>query len=209
MTLTASFQAYCPSSTNCGSILPVVLVLLILGDFFVFILMALESRLLAKRRLTPLIWISPVIYGYVVFTILLNFALLALAGVYSDPMLLLESSSAWIIGGVVGVLMGVLIGNRIPVSVTSDGKKWFQGGPVLVAILWFLLLPRAINGAINLIGQVSPSTATTVANSIPLFSLDIISGSLFMMVALLSISWRMKVVGRLSQGSGPRPAATP
>lgn len=189
-----TFSTYCPSSVNCQ---PLLLALILLGDFSVFILMALEARLLTKRRLTPLIWFSPLIYGYVVFTLLLGFALLSLGGLYSQPVLLLESSGAWIVGGLFGAGLGVRIGNRIWVSKTPDGKKWFLGGTDLVALLWVLLLPRAMTSAIELLGQVSPALATTAANDLPLFSLDIASGALFMMVALLSITWRLKVVARL------------
>ncbi len=188
-----SVGLYCPASVNCTTLLPF---LLILGNVLVFLLLGLEYRLLKPRRLTPLFWISPLLYGYILITVVAGIILLEYGSSVWNTLFVVESFAALLVAGLLGVGAGRVIGKRVKIGVHPDGKRWFQGGTALVALLWACLLPTAIVSAVNLVGVASTPFVSTLIGSPPFLLFDLVSGALFFFVAALSITWKSGVTAR-------------
>lgn len=171
--------------------------ILILSEAFIFLVMALEYRLRHPLKLRATIWVGPVLSIYILASVLLSilFAVSALSlGAFYDY-------GAFLAGALVGVLLGTLIGGRIPVTAHPDGSTWFHGGKNLVALLWALLLPRAVDQAVLLIPAIyQHGTVSSILDSSPVLGwLDRVSGSLVFIGVFVSIAWRSEVQKKKDQ----------
>ena len=169
------------------------LLLILVGDVLVFLLIALSFRLLSPRKVSSLLWASPAVHLYTLFAVLLALYEEALA---VQPMeALMGSVRAIVVAALVGSLLGRAIGHRIPVSLHPDGKWYYTGGRLLVALLVILLLPLAVDQATALFGWVAgvDLLRQTLLGLYPFNFLLVAVGSLFVLGTFLSITWRFEV----------------
>lgn len=195
-----SLAGYCPTSVNCGSLIPG---LFLVGDILVFILLVIDLRLLKPRRYTPLFWVSPLLYGYLLLSLLGRVATEALGGSFSTPLLLAVSLGVQFLALVAGAGSGRAIGRRMKIGRYADGRRWFEGGSGLVTLLWVCLLPRAVVSAVDILNAFSVTGAPSFATSSSFLLLDVFSGSLAVLVAALTIAWKSRVSVRLAEMKGP------
>jgi hypothetical protein len=181
--------------------------LLILSEIFIFIVIALDTRLLKPLKLRITIWVGPVISMYILASIFLS-VFLALEALSLGAF---ENYGAFLLSAIVGVLIGTAIGKRMPVTTYADGTTWFTGGRGLVALLLILLLPRALDQAITLIPAVlAQGTIASVLNGNWIYGdLSTITGSLVFVATFLSIGWRWQVQARKRAAPPPSRRPTP
>ncbi len=185
-----SLATYCPSSVNCGAIVPAFL---LIGDLLVFLLLVIDLRLLQPRRYTVLFWASPLLYGYLLLSLVGGVFLEALNGTFTSVLYLAASVAAILLGLLAGVGAGRVIGRRMRIGKYADGKKWFQGGRRLVALLWVCLLPRAVVSGVDLLNLASVSGVNAFVTTPPFLLLDVLSGALAVLVAALTVTWKSRV----------------
>jgi hypothetical protein len=179
--------------------------LLILSEIFIFIVIALDTRLLKPLKLRFTIWFGPVISMYILASIFLS-VFLALE-VFSISAI--ENYAVFLLSAIVGVVIGTAIGRRIPVTTYADGTTWFTGGRGLVAALLILLVPRAVEQAIVLVPAIiAQGSIASVLNGFWVWQeLSTITGSLVFVGTFLSIGWRWQVQAR--KRSAPPPSVRP
>jgi hypothetical protein len=170
----------------------------ILSEVFIFLILALDLRLLGQRKLRLTIWVSPVISIYVLSSIFLSIFITLTALSFEA----LTSYGVFFLSALAGMAVGLMIGNRIQVTSGQDGAIMFLGGRGLVALLWVLLLPRAVQQAAILLSSVATmDILTNIANGTmyPFDLLNIVTGALVVFGVFVSIGWRWKVQRRGSE----------
>lgn len=175
-----------------GSIPLSAFVLILLGDLLVFLLIGLAFRLLKPRKISGLLWVSPLIHLY---TLLAVFLALYEALRSESPLTLGVEFGSFIVGAVVGALLGVALGRRIPVQRSSDGTFVFTGGRLLVGLVVLLLVPLALEQAVVLLGSLSKARALVEAltGQFPFNYILTGVGFLFVLGTFMSLSWRGQV----------------
>lgn len=180
-----------------SNVAPTAFVLLILGEVLIFILIALDLRMLSPRRFSIATWISPLFALYVMASILLGLAV-AISAVSTEA---LASDVGFILAAIVGALFGTLLGRRIPVTTNPEGKPMFTGGKALVGLLILLLLPRALNELVIIILPYASNAydVQQLLGSLPPFDvLNILTGVLFVIGAFVGIGWRIQVRAKVN-----------
>lgn len=180
-----------------SNVAPTAFVLLILGEVLIFILIALDLRLLSPRKFSVATWISPLFALYVMASILLGLAV-AISAISTEA---LASDAGFILAAIVGALFGTLLGRRIPVTITPEGKPMFTGGKALVGLLILLLLPRALNELVIIILPYASNAydVQQLLGSLPPFDvLNILTGVLFVIGAFVGIGWRIQVRAKVN-----------
>ncbi|MDE1819318.1 MAG: hypothetical protein KGJ23_03240 [Euryarchaeota archaeon] len=181
--------------------------LILIGDVLVFLLIGLTFRLLSPRKLTPIIWASPVAHLYTLFAVFLALY----TALSSQPLLsLLGSFASFGVAGVIGAFLGRPVGRRIPVSLHQDGRATFVGGKVLVSLLVLLLLPLALEQAVVLFGSLAQvqSLVGALTGNPPFNFLLVGVGFLFVLGTFLSITWRFEVWEKRSRQVSARNGGT-
>lgn len=166
--------------------------ILIISETFIFLMMLLDLRLLKPRKVRITLWFAPLLSAYVVASIVyLTYDTLGTITVES----LAVAYGSFVIGALVGLLIGYVMGRAVKVGPQPDGYIWFEGGKGLVAVLWVLLLPQAIVEAIVIIPSVySQGTIASLITGNPLLSyLSSITGILVVVGAFFSFEWRTRV----------------
>lgn len=165
---------------------------ILLGDFLVFLLIGLATRLLKPKKLSGVIWVGPVIHLYTLGAVFLALY----EAVLSQPLTeLVASFGAFLLSAVIGALVGRAVGHRIPVTRKSDGETSYVGGKLLVALIIALLLPLALEQAAVLLGALAGAEALigALVGASPFNYLLVVLGSLFVLGTFLSITWRFEV----------------
>lgn len=188
-----------PSSIPAGAYL-----LILLGDILVFLLIALTFRLLKPRKLSGSIWIAPIFHLYTLAAVFLAIY----EALSSEPLLTLAPEfGSFLLAAILGAFLGGAVGRAVPVSVGVQGKLHYTGGPFLVGLLVFLLLPLAVEQAIVLFGSLAQvqSLLNALTGNTPFNYVLVGVGFLFVLGTFVSLTWRAEV---WKKRAGAKPAAS-
>lgn len=180
--------------------------LILFADVLVFLLIGLAFRLLKPRKISGTIWIGPIFHLYTLGAVFL--ALFAELG-GSLSLSVLSAYGSFLVAAVLGSLLGVGLGRRIPVTVGAEGKMVYTGGKLLVALLVFLLLPLALEQAVVLFGSLAGvmTLVNALDNQAPFTYILVAVGFLFVLGTFLSLTWRGEVWKKRSAPTSPSPAS--